>query len=414
MSDYTPPADPEAFRAELVDWLESNAPRALWNTVSTPFQGHWGGKNSDFESPEHALWFERCLERGFTAPHWPTRYGGGGLPSAHTRIWHEELQARRLPLPLVGFGLTMIGPILLAEGNDAQKDFHLPAITQGRLRWCQGYSEPGAGSDLAALRTSAIREQTETGDEYIVTGQKIWTSFAEKADWIFCLVRTQTSGKKQAGISFLLIDMSSPGITVRPIRLISGASPFCEVFLEEVRVPASNLVGRENDGWRVAKALLQHERSMVGESVASGGARPHILDDYELRDHALRVLGRDGEGRLADPLLRHAIAENEQAQAAMRLTVRRINDRLKMGAHPGPASSILKVFGTELNMARWDLALRIDGLQSLGWDPEPYSEVEVALTRHWLRSRGNSIEGGSSEIQRNIIAQQVLGLPKDK
>lgn len=410
MSAYTPPTDPEAFRVELFEWLEANAPRSLWNTVSTPFQGHWGGKNSEFESEDHRLWFERCLERGFTAPHWPKQYAGGGLPSSHYRIWHEALQARRLPLPLVGFGLTMIGPILLAEGNEAQKSFHLPRIVQGQLRWCQGYSEPDAGSDLANLRTKAIRE----GENYRVSGQKIWTSHAEKADWIFCLVRTSTTGRKQAGISFLLIDMRSPGITVRPILLISGASPFCEVFFDDVVVPASNLVGKENEGWRVAKALLQHERSMVGESVASGGARPAILDDYELREHALRVFGRDAEGRLAEPILRHAIAENEQAQAVMRLTVRRINDRLKAGDQPGPASSILKVFGTELNMARWELAMRIGGQQSLSWEPEPFTPQEVALTRHWLRSKGNSIEGGSSEIQRNIIAQQVLGLPKDK
>lgn len=410
MSPYTPPDDPEVFRAELVSWLEANAPRGLWNTASTPFHGHWGGKDSEFESEDHRLWFERCLERGWTAPHWPTKYGGGGMSTSHYRIWHEELLSRRLPLPLVGFGLTMIGPILLAEGNDEQKAFHLPKIAQGKLRWCQGYSEPGAGSDLAALRTRAERQ----GDEYIVTGQKTWTSFADKADWIFCLVRTRTDGRKQAGISFLLIDMATPGVTVRPIRLISGASPFCEVFLEEVRVPATNLVGRENDGWRVAKALLQHERSMVGESVAAGGARPNALEEYELRDHALKVHGRDAEGRLAEPLLRHEIVKNEMDQAAMRLTIRRINERVKAGAQPGPASSILKVFGSELNMARWELGARIGGLQGLAWEANPYSEVDVTLTRQWLRSRGNSIEGGTSEVQRNIIAQHVLGLPKDK
>lgn len=400
--------DPAEFREQFVAWLEDNAPRSLWHTVSTPFQGHWGGRKAGFPSEDHKLWFERCLPLGWTAPTWPREYGGGGMSIECHREFRRELSARGLPLPLVGFGLTMIGPILLAEGNDEQKAFHLPKIVRGDLRWCQGYSEPGAGSDLANLRCRAVRD----GDEYVVDGQKIWTSHAELSDWIFCLVRTNSEGRKQSGITFLLMDMTSPGITVRPIELISGSSPFCEVFFEGVRAPVSNVVGTVDEGWAVAKALLAHERSMVGESVAAGGARPEILHGYTLREHAKERIGLDAEGRLRDPLVRDKIAANEMEMEAMKLLVRRINDRIRVGAHPGPESSILKLVGTELNQERWELAVELLGMDGLGWGGDAFSERDVAMTRHLFRSRGNTIEGGSSEVQRNIVARRVLRLPK--
>ncbi len=400
--------DPNVFAEELAAWLEEHAPRSLWHTVSTPFQGHWGGRDGGFPSEDHRIWFETCLALGWTAPTWPRIYGGGGMSADCHRVFRQALVDRGLPLPLVGFGLTMIGPILLAEGNDAQKMEHLPKIVVGDIRWCQGYSEPDAGSDLANLRCRARLD----GDEYVVDGQKIWTSHAELSDWIFCLVRTNTEGKKQAGITFLLIDMRSPGITVRPIELISGSSPFCEVFFDGVRVPAGNVVGRVNGGWGVAKALLAHERSMVGESVAAGGARPEILQGYTLRDHARQRVGVDAEGRLRDPLIRDAIARNEMKQEAMKLLVRRINDRIRVGAHPGPESSILKLVGTELNQERWELAVDLLGLDGVGWSGPGFSERDLAITHHVFRSRGNTIEGGSSEVQRNIVAQRVLGLPR--
>jgi len=308
----------------------------------------------------------------------------------------------------VGFGLTMIGPILLSEGTDAQKARHVPPIVRGEVRWCQGYSEPDAGSDLASLRTRAVLD----GDAWVVDGQKIWTSHAEKSDWIFCLVRTDPHVKKQAGITFLLIDMRSEGITTRPIELISGSSPFCEVFFDGVRVPAAQTVGTVNDGWRVAKALLRHERGMVGESVAAGGARVDVLKPYTVRDHAIEAIGLGADGTLADPLIRDAVAASEMEQALMRLTVRRANDAMKAGDAPGAESSILKVVGTELNQRRWKLAMRIGGPDALGWSGAPYSDRDLALCRQWLRSRGNTIEGGSSEIQRNILARTVLRMPK--
>jgi len=408
MSTLEIPEDPEAFRAVLGPWLEENAPKSLWNTVSTPFQGHWGGTKTPFPSEDHRRWYETCLPLGLTAPSWPKEYGGAGLPTRHARVWSRELQDRELPLPLVGFGLVMIGPILLAEGSEELKREHLPPIVQGGIRWCQGYSEPDAGSDLAALRCRAERD----GDHFVVSGQKIWTSHAERADWIFCLVRTSTEGRKQAGISFLLIDMASPGITVRPIQLISGASPFCEVFFDQVRVPVSNVVGDVDNGWRVAKALLQHERTVVGESIAAGGARPTELNDYTLRSHALEQCGLGPDGRLAEHGIRDEIIQSEMDMAVMKLAVRQANERLRVGAHPGTVSSVLKLAGTELNQRRWELAGRIGGLDAAGWDGDEFSARDKALASHLLRSRGNTIEGGTSEVQKNIVARAVLKLPK--
>ena len=392
-------------REDIRAWIEEHAPASLRGTASTPFQGYWGG-TSAFMSQDQRAWYEACLERGWTAPKWPVEYGGGGMTVEEHRAWTEELHRLKRPVPLVGIGLTMIGPILLAAGSDEQKAEHLPRIARGEVRWCQGYSEPEAGSDLASLACSARIE----GDTIVVNGQKIWTSHAEVSDWIFCLVRTDTS-TKHAGISFVLIDMTTPGITTRTIELISGASPFCEVFLDDVRVPIENLVGDLNKGWGVAKALLAHERGMVGESIAAGGARLPVLQRWTLRDAALEKLGAV-DGRLSDPLLRDRIAQVEMDQECVRLTVKRANDKLKAGDNPGAETSFLKIVGTELNQRRWDLAMAIAGEDGLGWEGDDYSDTDLGLACQWLRSRGNSIEGGTNEIQRNIVARHVLGLPK--
>jgi alkylation response protein AidB-like acyl-CoA dehydrogenase len=397
----------EPFRAELRAWLAENAPKSLHHTVSTPFQGYWGGK-SEFRTDDERAWFEVCLARGWTAPTWPREYGGAAMSSEHHRIWREELVALGMPLPLVGLGLTMLGPVLLTFGTPEQKAEHIPGIVRGEVRWCQGYSEPGAGSDLASLRTRAVLD----GDSWVVNGQKVWTSHAERADWIFCLTRTSEDGPKQQGITFMLIDMRTPGIQARTIELISGASPFCEVFLTDVRVPLDHVVGKVGEGWKIAKALLGHEREMVGESIAAGGARPDDLMGYGLRKHAEETIGVDASGRILDPLIEDEIARFERDETCLRLTIRRHNDKLRVGSTPGPESSIFKVAGTELNQWRWDIAERIAGLDGLGWKAGPYSPRDVAVSRHWLRSRGNSIEGGSSEIQRDILARHVLGLPK--
>jgi alkylation response protein AidB-like acyl-CoA dehydrogenase len=395
-------ADLEKFRSDVASWLEANAPKSLVGARGDALEGVWGGKKFVFSHPDRKIWLDRMAEKGWTAPIWPTEYGGGGLSPQEAKILLAELRRVRLPAPLIGFGLTMIGPTLLQFGTEEQKKEHLPRICRGEIRWCQGYSEPDAGSDLAALQCKAV----DDGDHFLITGTKVWTSYADLSDWIFALVRTDPNVKKQAGITFILIDMETPGVTVRPIQLISGASPFCETHFENVRVPKANVLGEINGGWTVAKALLGHERSMIADAFggATRGARK------TLAEHARHYLP-ESEGRLADPLFRDEIARLELDARAFALTVQRARDGAKAGHKPGPETSLFKVYGTELNMRRQELMVRIAGPQALGWEGEGYEEDELALTREWLRSRGNALEGGSSEIQRNIIAKRVLGLP---
>jgi acyl-CoA dehydrogenase len=394
-------AERAAFRADIRAWVEAHAPEGLRGTRQGRFDGYWGGPKTPPPTDDERAWLDAALERGFTAPTWPVEHGGGGLTRDQADILREELVRLKMPPPLVGFGLTMLGPTLLQFGDDAQKAAHLPPIIRGERRWCQGYSEPQAGSDLASLRTRAVRE----GDHFVVNGQKIWTSHADKSDAIFCLVRTRTEGKKQAGISFLLIDMATPGVSARPISLISGASPFCEVFFEDVRVPADRLVGGLNNGWTVAKALLGHERSMIGQ--AMGGQIAAAEGD--LVALAREVLACP-TGPLPDAGIRDAIARAALDQRAFDLTLRRIAEEAEAQGAPGPESSVLKVAGSELKQTRWDLAVRILGPDALGWEGPGFEDEALKTTRNWLRSRANTIEGGSSEIQLNIIAKRVLGL----
>jgi alkylation response protein AidB-like acyl-CoA dehydrogenase len=397
-------ADLERFRSETRDWIQQNCPESLVGRVGSQLEGVWGGKKWVPSSPDLKTWLERCAEKGFTAPSWPTEYGGGGLSRQEAKILGQELRELRVPPPLIGFGLTMIGPTLLQFGNEEQKQQHLPRICRGEIRWCQGYSEPGAGSDLAGLQTRAAVD----GDHFIVNGTKVWTSYADQADWIFALVRTDPEAKKQEGITFLLIDMEDPGVTVSPILLISGSSPFCETHLENVRVPRKNVIHKENAGWTVAKALLGHERAMIADAFGPGGGGG---SRRTLADRARRYLGDGPEGRLGDPVVRDQIAQIEMDTRALALTMQRSRDAAKAGQQPGPESSLFKVYGTELNMRRYELQVRVAGPQALGWEGPGFEADELALTRDWLRSRGNSIEGGTSEVQRNVIAKRVLGLP---
>jgi alkylation response protein AidB-like acyl-CoA dehydrogenase len=400
-------SDLEAFRAQTRAWLEANAPAAIRGLEIDPESGGtWGGRRPRWDHPEMQPWLERAAERGFTAPTWPREFGGGGLDSEQAKVLAEELRRQKLPPPLVGFGLTMIGPTLLRFGNDEQKRFHLPRICRGEIRWCQGYSEPDAGSDLASLQTRGVRD----GDELIVNGTKVWTSYGDLSDWIFALVRTNPTAKKQEGITFLLIDMQSPGVSVRPIKLISGKSPFCETRFENVRVPVANVLGAIDGGWGVAKALLGFERNMIADTFgasrgASGERRGSRLANLA-RQHGL-----GGDGELDDAVLRDEIARNEMDERAFSLTIQRSRDAARAGHQPGPESSIFKLYGTELNKRRLELMVRLAGPEGLGWEGPGYRDEDLALTRNWLRSRGNSIEGGTSEIQLNIIAKRVLGLP---
>ena len=386
-----------AFRQETRAWLQANCPAQMREPMVSEDDACWGGRNCEFRSEAQRQWLQRMAERGWTVPLWPRAYGGGGLSGAEGKILAQEVRALNCRAPLVSFGIWMLGPALLKFGTEAQKLEHLVPIARGEIRWCQGYSEPNAGSDLASLATRA----EDHGDHFIVNGQKIWTSYADQADWIFCLVRTD-GAKKHTGISFVLFDMASAGVSTRPIALISGKSPFCETFFDNVRVERHNLVGNQGGGWDVAKYLLTHERAMIGAVGERATGMPLGL-------HAARTLGLDPSGRLADPLLRSQIVEFEADEAAFRLAMERAADlaRARQG-HPA-MSSMLKYYGAELNKRRWELMMALGGSDALEWDSERSGQGSAART--WLRSKANSIEGGTSEVMLNIIAKRILELP---
>jgi alkylation response protein AidB-like acyl-CoA dehydrogenase len=387
----------ENFRKETRAWLEANCPAEMRRPVQGDEDACWGGRHPVFQSDAQRLWLERMVAKGWTVPEWPREYGGGGLTRDETKILHQEMRALNCRPPLTSFGISMLGPALLKYGSEEQKREHLPKIARGEIRWCQGYSEPGAGSDLASLQARA----EDKGDQFLINGSKIWTSYANKADWIFCLVRTDPAAPKHEGISFVLFDMESAGVSTKPIVLISGASPFCETFFDDVLVPKANLVGKLNKGWDVAKYLLTHERDMIGAMGSTGENRP-------LGQIACDTVGTDN-GMLADSFLRGQIAAYEIDAAAFRLTMERVGDMAKVGqAHPA-VSSLLKYYGTELNKRRMELMVSAGGLDALEWEGERSREGRTA--RAWLRSKGNSIEGGTSEIQLNIVAKRILGLP---
>jgi alkylation response protein AidB-like acyl-CoA dehydrogenase len=391
-------ADLEKFRAETRAWLAANCPPEMRQPMVNDEDTFWGGRNTRFASEPQRVWFERMRDKGWTVPHWPKEYGGGGLDADETKILRAEMAAISARLPLVSFGISMLGPALLKYGTDEQKREHLPKITAGLIRWCQGYSEPNAGSDLASLQTRAESD----GDDFIINGQKIWTSYANFADWIFCLVRTDATAKKHDGISFILFDMASKGVSTKPILLISGKSPFCETFFDNVRVPKSHVLGTVNRGWDVAKYLLQHERAMISGMGERGGNRP-------LGQVAADSIGADEQGRLEDPMLRGQIASFEIDEAALRCAAERAVDLAKFGqAHPA-YSSALKYYGTELNKRRHELLMSAGGIDALEWE-SPRSK-EGAAPRAWLRTKANSIEGGTSEVMLGIVAKRILDLP---
>jgi acyl-CoA dehydrogenase len=381
------------FRRETRAWLEANCPAEMRLPIAEDTDVCWGGRNFKFKNEAQRVWLERMAERGWTVPDWPKAYGGGGLAKDEVRILREEMEALKCRLPLTSFGISMLGPALLKYGNEEQKREHIPKIARGEIRWCQGYSEPGAGSDLASLKTRA----EDQGDHFLVNGSKIWTSYGDKADWIFCLVRTDFNVKKQEGISFLLFDMTTPGVSTRPIRLISGYSPFTQTFFDNVKVPKRNLMGELNKGWTIAKYLLTHERNMIG---GMGTQRIVPLGQLALREIGLR------DGRLAEPALRTDIARFEMDALAFALTMTRVTDEAKAGNETGALSSMLKYYGTELNKRRAELTMSIGGSEAL-----KFGTAEAEVAPMWLRTKGNSIEGGTSEIQLNIIAKNVLRLP---
>jgi len=383
----------ESFRSEVQAWLEESCPSSCREPVD-------GSPRRVPPPDELALWRRRMRDRGFICPAWPKEYGGGGLGAAEARVVADELRGIGAEPVGSGFGVSMLGPVLLEYGTEAQKREHLPPIARGEIQWCQGYSEPGAGSDLASLQTRAVRE----GDHYVVNGQKIWTSGAQNADWIFCLVRTDPKAPKHDGISFLLFDLKTAGVTIRPIRLISGASPFCEVFFENVRGEARNLIGRENGGWTIAKRLLQHERTMIASNAGIRATGP------SLAALARSYLG-EVEGRIADPLLRDRVAQLEMDRLCFDAMRRRSAEEARGSQGPGHAASVLKLYGSEMSKRSNELVISILGAQGLGWEGDAFSSFERAATRDWLRSKSATLVGGTSEIQMNVVAKRVLALP---
>lgn len=390
-------SDLEQFRQDTRVWLQENCPETMRQQINGFGDIYNGGRNPEIDHPDQRVWCDRMAARGWTVPHWPKDYGGGGLSKEEVKILGQEMAAIGARRALDSFGISMLGPALLHFGSEEQKLEHLPKIVRGEIRWCQGYSEPNSGSDLASLATRA----EDKGDHYLINGQKIWTSYADKSDWIFCLVRTDNSGTKHEGISFVLFDMAQVGVTTRPIKLISGSSPFCETFFDDAIADKKNLVGEEGNGWTIAKYLLTHEREMI----SAFGAAPK----KSVGQVALENIGADASGRLANSILRQNIAQYQLDTMAFGATMARVGDESKAGQGLGAASSIFKYYGTELNKRRNELNLAVVGESALGWEGEEYHDGRVS--RDWLRSKANSIEGGTSEIQLNIIAKRVLGLP---
>ena len=392
-------ADIDDFRAETRSWLEDNCPAGARGPgpIST------GATSIAIDHEDTQLWLDRMIEKGWTAPVWPKEYGGGGLNTDQYMALIQEMRRIDARAPLGGMGVSLIGPTLLEYGTDEQKARHIPRIVRGEVAWCQGYSEPGSGSDLASLSTRA----QDKGDHFVVNGQKIWTSGAQYADWIFALVRTDPDVPKHEGISFVLMDMHQDGITVSPIRLISGESPFCETFFDNAIARKDDLVGELNKGWTVGKRLLQHERGSMA-SLVGGGA---VKDTGPVLEDEAKAFGGEANGRIADAVLRDRILLHNMNSHVFHLTQRRTVEEASDGNTPGPATSIFKMYGTELQQERSSLFVEIRGTQGLGWTGDEFTGRSLMDTRAWLSNRAASIYSGSNEIQRNIIAKRVLGLP---
>lgn len=408
--------DLEAFRTETRQWLEENYPAGLRNNhYSGPEeeQDIWGGKKCSWVNPDRKIWLDRMAGRGWTAPMWPEKYGGGGLSRSQAKVLDAEVARLGCKPPLFSLGISMLGPALLEFGSEEQKMHHLPPIVRGDIRWCQGYSEPGAGSDLASLQCKAVKD----GDDFVVTGRKVWTSYADRSDWIFCLVRTDPTASKHEGISFLLIDMETAGISTSPIRLISGDSPFCETVFDNVRVPTKNLVGELKKGWDVAKRVLQFERVMVSGMGQGAEARSDTPGASDSRPRSLRALYESratDSSHMHEQVLGDEVIRAEMSLRAFQLTMRRAGEEAKSGSSTGQEAAMLKLIGSELSKERAELKVRLLGTRGLGWKGEGFDEQELVFTRDWLHSKAGTIAGGSSEIQRNVIAKRILGLPEDR
>ncbi|WP_373489321.1 acyl-CoA dehydrogenase family protein [Blastomonas sp.] len=388
-------SDLESFRQDIRGWLEANCPAEMRKPPKDESDVCWGGRNAKFKSEAQRQWLEACAAKGYTVPDWPKEYGGAGMSPAEAKVWREEMARIGARIPLSSFGIWMLGPALLKFGTEEQKRHYLGQIARGEIRWCQGYSEPGSGSDLVSLQTFG----EDKGDHWEVNGQKIWTSYADKADWIFCLVRTDKANKYQ-GISFLLFDMASEGVSTKPIKLISGNSPFCETFFDNVKVPKEQLVGELNRGWDVAKYLLGHEREMI--SGAGGGDRTAAIGAAMKRNAA-------NDGGSLDPILRAELAQFDVDALAFKAMAERFTDEMKAGKGHPAQPNMMKYAGTELNKRRHELVMAGNGSDALEWESD--ASKGGAKARNWLRTKANSIEGGTSEVMLNVISKRILDLP---
>ncbi|WP_372368290.1 acyl-CoA dehydrogenase family protein [Candidatus Uabimicrobium sp. HlEnr_7] len=389
----------QKFRCEVKNWLQENCPPTM-RTPITYEQWPWGGRTTTWPHPDAKKWFEAMHNQNWIAATWPKKYGGGGLSGQENQILQEELKAIKARPPLFSFGLWMLGPVLLKFATEQQKQRFLPPIISGKIRWCQGYSEPDAGSDLASLKTKAQL----VGDDFIVNGAKIWTTNAHHCDWIFCLVRTDTTVKKHAGLSLVLIDMESPGVSIRPITLIDGSTQFSAVFFDDVKVPVDNLIGSLNDGWEVAMYLLQYERQAVAEVAQLLENEPY---KFKIREVVKKYLSNETEKESLS-LRRDELVKLMMDIQCFDLTMLRAVQQKNLTS----LASLFKLLGSEIQQRRYETLLKILGCSGLGWNEPTLGNKEQVFTRQWLRSRGNSIEGGTSEIQLNIIAQKILQLPK--
>ncbi|WP_293907638.1 acyl-CoA dehydrogenase family protein [Phenylobacterium sp.] len=390
--------DLTAFRGEVRGWIAANFPASL--------KGKPAPEGREL-SPDQDAWRRAMGDKGWGVATWPAQYGGGGLGSGEASIIGEELAAAGACNPIGGMGVMMFGPTLLEYGTEAQKQQHIPSIVKGEVRWCQGFSEPGAGSDLASLQTKA----EDQGDHFLINGSKIWTSGAHLADMCFCLVRTDTT-KKHEGISFVMIDMHQPGVDARPIRLINDTTPFCETFFTDATAPKANLVGPLNGGWTVAKRLLQHERQGISGAGAAPGANPGSLAGPPIHELAKAYVGIGDDGRLADPDLRRRLTDHLMEERAFQLTGQRAALEARGNSGPSAASSALKNVGSKCRVDKAELAVEILGAQGLGWGGEAFARHEVGAIKTMLRSKAGTIAGGSWEVQLNIISKRILGLPE--
>lgn len=389
--DLTFSEEDEQFRREVRAWIQEAMPEDMRRKA----EGDGG-----FTPMDSYTWHKILYEKGWVAPHWPEDVGGTGWDAAKRFIFNEELELAGAP-QISAFGLSMVGPLIISFGTAAQKERFLPKILSAEEIWCQGYSEPGAGSDLASLRTTA----EDAGDHFIVNGQKTWTSYAQYANWIFCLVRTNPSVKKQAGITFLLIDLASPGIEVKPMLTLGHTPAFCDTFFENVKVPKANVVGGIDQGWTMAKALLGHERTML----AMIGPCRKVLQKIKRIAATKMVKGRP---MLEDPVWRSKIARLQMRfRAHLMVSYRALADQQK-GKAPGPESSILKLVGTTLVQELTELAMEVLGESSLTWHNEGLlPPIEESIGPYFCYERAATIYGGSNEIQRNVIAKMILQLP---